>query len=112
MGSSTRKMQDKGFLAPGYYQSFEAADAACQEEIKEIVEESQILVPEAPPMQIIQTAVQIYMKREQMTATVDEDGEEVFANVKKGFLKSSAERKLAHGFAIGSCVEAHSLKTI
>merc|ERR1712072_940918 len=90
-------------------------------ELKSIIEESQSLVPEAPPNAFIQTAVQLYhrqMQQEQSREEEESNGQ--FETVKRGFLMNDKKTKhctsennesdAAHGFKIGAEVEAHSLQ--
>jgi len=118
---SMRIMQSKGALPENHYASFEHADELCGNELKSIMEESQIIAPGTPPNAIIQSAVQLYHQGMGRPDGSDDDGESDdgedepsgLDNLKGGFFKNAKkeEDKTAHGFEIGADVIAHSLQT-
>jgi len=110
---SLHMMQNKGFLPDNHFASFQQADEQCQQELKELIEEGQLLAPELPPNNIIQSAVRLYDQQVRHKAGADEvQGR--FEDVKRGFFKNASSGKKdesAHGFEIGAEVVAHSLQT-
>jgi hypothetical protein len=107
-----RMMQSKGYLPPSQVESFEQAEELCSRELKSIMEESQQLVPGMPPNSIIQAAVQRYHQGLAEVQGDDEgEGQRKFEDIKRGFFKSAPPPKMAHGFPLGSEVQAFGLQT-
>lgn len=115
-----RMLQTKGYLPDNHMTTFEKAEEICGKELQTVMEEWVLLEPAAPPNAIIQSAVQAYHQhgsgRPSTDADEDPDGKNSFEDVKRGFLKNKTtsnkvDKSAAHGFAIGSEVEAHSLQT-
>jgi hypothetical protein len=107
-------MQMKGYLPENHYSTFHHADEMCQQELKSIMEESQVLAPESAPNDIIHSAVQLYHQGHGRPQSADSGSSGKFEDVRRGFFKnasSSKEVKKVHGFEIGAEVEAHGLKT-
>jgi len=95
-------MQEKGFLPENHFESFTFADHTCQQELKSIIEESQSLVPEAPPNAFIQTAVQLYHRQlQQEQSREEEESNGQFETVKRGFLMN--EKKTRHCTSENNC---------
>merc|ERR1712072_1100425 len=71
-------------------------------ELKSIIEESQSLVPEAPPDAFIQTAVQLYHHQmQQERSREEEESNGQFENVKRGFLMN--DKKTKHDTSENNC---------
>jgi len=55
-----RRLHAQDMVSPQRWASFGHAEALCSQELKAVMEECQILSPEAPPNAVIQAAVRIY----------------------------------------------------